>query len=53
MMPRSLAEASFDWPRKLASYGAMFFDSAAQLQELLDEYLPGPAAAAHDRELPV
>ncbi len=39
-LPTSLVEAGFDWPGKMVSYGAVVFQNALELGELLDEFLP-------------
>lgn len=40
-LPQSLAEASFEWPRKMVAYGAVVFRDASAFGALLDELLPG------------
>jgi DNA processing protein len=39
-LPKSLADGSFEWPRKMVSYGALVFDGVEDFEELLDEFLP-------------
>ena len=40
LLPQSLVEADFDWPKEMCRYGAIPFANGGELKELLDEHLP-------------
>ena len=39
-LPKRLVDAPFDWPKKMAAYGAQVFETPGDLKDLIDEFVP-------------